>query len=69
MVPNEIWPQTGLYPFPICIQFILKWFDDKNEEEGFGVEVDGLMVALLLCADDLAESEKDLQDMLNVLHE
>ncbi len=39
---------------------------------GLGVEVDDLMVALLLYADDLAilaESEQDLQDMLNVLHE
>ncbi len=39
---------------------------------GLGVEVDGLVVALLLYADDLAilaESEQDLQDMLNVLHE
>ncbi len=37
-----------------------------------GVDVDGLMVALLLYADDLAileESEQDLHDMLNVLHE
>ncbi len=37
-----------------------------------GVEVDCLMVALLLYADDLAilvESEQDLHDMLNVLHE
>ncbi len=39
---------------------------------GLGVEVDGMMVALLLYADDLAilaESEQDFQDMLNVLHE
>ncbi len=39
---------------------------------GLGVEVDGVMVALLQYADDLAilaESEQDLQDMLNVLHE
>ncbi len=39
---------------------------------GFGVEVDGLMVAVFLYADNLAilaEPEQDLKDMLNVLHE
>ncbi len=42
------------------------------KRRSLGVEVDGLMVALLLYVDDLAilaESEQDLQDMLNVPHE
>ena len=39
---------------------------------GLGVEVQCLMVVVLLYADDvaiLAESEQDLQIMLNILHE
>jgi hypothetical protein len=39
---------------------------------GLGLDVDGIIVVLLLYADDLAvlaESEEDLQTMLNVLHE
>ncbi len=63
---------NGVYTHWFPIQFILKWFGDMKERRGLGVEVDGLMVALMLYADDLAilaESEQDLQDMLNVLHE
>ncbi len=44
----------------------------RRKRRGLGVEVDGLMIALLLYADDLAllaESEQDLQDMLHLLHE
>ncbi len=63
--------KQGCILSPSLFNLYLNGLVTRMKMRGLGVEVDGLMVALLLYADDLTileESEQDFQDMLIVQH-
>ncbi len=70
--PVHLGLKEGCILSPSLFNLYINGLVKKMKRRDLGIEVDGLMVALLLYADDLtilAESEQDLQDMLKVLHQ
>ena len=69
--PVKIGLKQGCILSPVLFNLYINGLVERLKRSGLGVSVDGLKVALLIYADDLAilaESEEDLKAMLNELH-